>query len=105
MSNIHDHLDAVDEAVFETLGDRCQFQGREFFAIFEKPWEGGELGQWRTGLTEPTLQVRDSQMTGIARNSEVTVDKQGVFTVADIQPQGDHTTVLILRKDRQCITS
>ena len=96
-----DNVVDLDEAVFETLSDAVQIDGRTdpVMGMFYSPWLDVEAmrGQ-RTGLREPFVILRDSDAAGIRQRARLHALGEH-FSVVDVQPDGSGTTKLVLRPE------
>lgn len=97
-----DLIDAVDDAVFEALGDPALIDGREVLGMFSAPWLQPKLGRINTALREPHLVIRVSDSEGVAERQLVRVDLPahdggGLYTLVRLEPGGDGLVTLILR--------
>jgi hypothetical protein len=97
-----DLIDAVDDAVFEALGDPALIDGREVLGMFSAPWLQPKLGRINTALREPHLVIRVSDSEGVAERQQVRVDLPahdggGLYTLVRLEPGGDGLVTLILR--------
>ncbi|UGS92150.1 hypothetical protein KOL96_13840 [Ralstonia wenshanensis] len=91
----------LDEAVFETLSDAVQIDGRPdpVMGMFYSPWLDVETvrGQ-RTGLREPFVILRDADAAGVRPRTRVKA-LSDVFSVIELQPDGSGMTKLVLRPE------
>jgi hypothetical protein len=96
-----DSVADLDEAVFETLSDAVQIEGRSdpVMGMFYSPWLDVETmrGQ-RTGLREPFVILRDADAAGIRQRARLQALGEH-FSVVDVQPDGSGTTKLVLRPE------
>jgi len=96
-----DNVVDLDEAVFETLSDAVQIDGRPdpVMGMFYSPWLDVETmrGQ-RTGLREPFVILRDADAAGVRQRTRVRA-LGDVFSVIELQPDGSGMTKLVLRPE------
>ena len=96
-----DNVVDLDEAVFETLSDAVQIDGRPdpVMGMFYSPWLDVETmrGQ-RTGLREPFVILRDADAAGIRQRARLQALGEH-FSVVEVQPDGSGTTKLVLRPE------
>ncbi|MCT7307945.1 head-tail joining protein [Ralstonia wenshanensis] len=96
-----DNVVDLDEAVFETLSDAVQIDGRPdpVMGMFYSPWLDVETvrGQ-RTGLREPFVILRDADAAGVRQRARLRALGEH-FSVVDVQPDGSGTTKLVLRPE------
>ncbi|WP_349970934.1 hypothetical protein [Pseudomonas caspiana] len=93
---------AVDDTVFETLGDPAFIEGREVLGMFSAPWLQPKLGRINTGLREPHLVIRVADSEGVQERQQVRVelpkpDGGGDYTLIRVEPGGDGLVTLVLR--------
>ncbi|MBI3143816.1 MAG: hypothetical protein HYZ18_00815 [Pseudogulbenkiania sp.] len=87
----------VDTTVFDALGDAGTVDGRPVQGMFAAPWLQPALGKLNTAIREPHYVLLDADAAGVLKNSVVTVDGQGVFSVVGVEPDGSGLTTLVLR--------
>jgi hypothetical protein len=96
-----DNVVDLDEAVFETLSDAVQIDGRTdpVMGMFYSPWLDVEpmRGQ-RSGLREPFVILRDADAAGVRQRARLQALGEH-FSVVDVQPDGSGTTKLVLRPE------
>ena len=86
----------LDTAVFSRLSDPATIDGRPVRGMFRAPWMQPAMGSMQTGLNEPTLVVRDADVSNAGQGSLV-VNAGKTFDVVGIEPDGTGTTTLVLR--------
>ena len=86
----------LDTAVFSHLSDPATIDGRPVRGMFRAPWMQPAMGSMQTGLNEPTLVVRDADVSNAGQGSLV-VNAGKTFDVVGIEPDGTGTTTLVLR--------
>ena len=86
----------LDASVFSRLSDPATIDGRPVRGMFRAPWMQPTMGTMQTGLNEPTLVVRDVDISDAAPGSLV-VNSGKTFDVVSIEPDGTGTTTLVLR--------
>lgn len=87
----------VDATVFDALGDSGTVDGRPVMGMFAAPWLQPALGKLNTAIREPHYALLDADAAGVMKNSVVTVDRQGEYSVVGVEPDGSGLTTLVLR--------
>lgn len=87
----------VDATVFDVLGDAGTVDGRPVMGMFAAPWLQPALGKLNTAIREPHYVLQDADVVGVLKNSVVTVDGQGEYSVVGVEPDGSGQTTLVLR--------
>ncbi|RMO08978.1 hypothetical protein ALQ47_00694 [Pseudomonas cichorii] len=100
--SFRDVINAVDDAVFDVLGDRVFIEGREVLGMFSAPWLQPKIGRINTGLREPHLVIRVADSEGVQERQAVRIDLPkpdggGEYTLVRVEPGGDGLVTLILR--------
>jgi hypothetical protein len=86
----------MDAAIFRTLADDAEIDGRPVRGMFSAPWLAPQIGKLNTGIVEPRLVIRDGDAAGVEKGSIVTFDDLDYEVVA-IEPDGTGMTTLVLR--------
>lgn len=87
----------MDDAVFAHLSDAATINGVAVRGMFRATWLQPEMGNFRTGLMEPALVVRNASAAGVQLNAQVTFAEKH-YDVVSIEPDGTGLTALILRE-------
>ncbi|WP_350649060.1 hypothetical protein [Pseudomonas sp. HY13-MNA-CIBAN-0226] len=98
-------VDAIDNVVFETLGDTAQIEGRDkaVLGMFSAPWLQPKFGKLNTGLREPRFEIRVCDSQGLSKGLRVNIDLPdldggGDYDLLQLEPSGDGLVALILRR-------
>lgn len=97
-----DLVAAVDDTIFETLGDSGSIEGRPVLGMFSAPWLQPNVGRLNTGLREPTFVIRISDAEGVDKGQSVIIDLPamdggGEYTLVRLEPDGAGLVALVLR--------
>lgn len=96
MSAFRDLMTEMDSAIFETLTDDVTINGLPVKGLFSSPWLQPQIGRLNTGIIEPQVVVRDSDVLGIEKGDPV-VANGDEYEIVNIEPDGSGVTALILR--------
>lgn len=88
----------MDSAIFETLSDDADIEGRPVRGMFSAPWLEPKIGRLKTGIIEPHIVLRDGDVT-LAQEGNVVTVLGADYRVVGIEPDGTGVTVLILRPE------
>lgn len=96
MSAFRDLIADMDSAIFDTLTDDVTINGLPVKGMFSAPWLQPQIGRLNTGIIEPQVVARDSDVLGIEKGDPV-VANGGTYEIVNIEPDGSGVTALILR--------
>lgn len=96
MSAFRDLIADMDSVIFEALTDDVTINGLPVKGMFSAPWLQPQIGRLNTGIIEPQVVVRDSDVPGIEKGDPV-VANGSTYEIVNIEPDGSGVTALILR--------
>ncbi|PTQ70844.1 ATP-binding sugar transporter Gifsy-2 [Nitrosomonas oligotropha] len=96
MSTFRDLTAEMDSVIFETMTDDVTINGLPVKGMFSAPWLQPQIGRLNTGIIEPQVVVRDSDVLGVEKGDPV-VANGDTYEIVNIEPDGSGVTGLILR--------
>lgn len=96
MSTFRDLTAEMDSVIFEAMTDDVTINGLPVKGMFSAPWLQPQIGRLNTGIIEPQVVVRDSDVLGVEKGDPV-VANGDTYEIVNIEPDGSGVTGLILR--------